>query len=184
MFWRILESFVWLEIWLKAAVIGDIGNKGLNLPPFIGKPKKRTVWEFYISFIFNSNLALILAHPILSPSRKKKFLGIFESGEYADRILENFGKVLESFVSLEIWLKDAIIGNIGNKVWICRHLLARLKKEQFDRVESFIFKSNLALILGHPILSPSKKKKFLGIESGGYANRVENFRRVLESLLG
>ena len=43
MFWRILESFVWLEIWLKAAVIGDIGNKGLNLPPFIGKPEKRTI---------------------------------------------------------------------------------------------------------------------------------------------
>ena len=42
-FWRILESFVWLEIWLKAAVIGDIGNKGLNLPPFIGKPEKRTI---------------------------------------------------------------------------------------------------------------------------------------------
>ena len=47
MFWRILESFVWLEIWLKDVVIGDIGNKGLNLPPFsrqvVGKPEKRTI---------------------------------------------------------------------------------------------------------------------------------------------
>ena len=56
--------------------------------------------------------------------------------------------------------------------------MASLKKEQFDQVESFIFKSNLSLILAHCILSPSRKEKFLGIESGEYIDRVENFGRV------
>ena len=72
---------------------------------------KKEQFDRVKSFTFKSNLALILAHPILSPSRKINVLRI-ESGGYANRILEEF---LESFVWLEIWLKDAIIGDIGNK---------------------------------------------------------------------